>query len=57
MGKIFKVEFSLSMQPDIKKVGDAPEEIALALEYVAKSIREGYTSGHTPSWDLSVKEE
>jgi hypothetical protein len=34
-----------------------PEEVAIQLENVARMIREGYTTGHYPAWDLTIKEQ
>lgn len=32
-----------------------PEEIAVQLENIAQRLREGFTSGFNPSWDLEIK--
>lgn len=34
-----------------------PEEVAMVLEYVAEQVREGFTSGAYPYWDLTIKNQ
>lgn len=50
------IQFTMSSEPDIKKKEEAVEETALLLEQIAKQVREGYTSGHYPAWDLTITE-
>ena len=41
---------SLTLTVDID---GTPDDLADAMEHIAKLIREGYTSGYEPRWDLS----
>lgn len=55
--KIINLTFTMSAQPDMERISEASEEGALLLERIAQQIREGFTSGHSPSWDLTICEE
>ena len=42
--------YSIEITED--EMGNAPEEIALTLRYIAEQIEQGYFSGVCPSWAL-----
>ena len=42
---------------EVNEETSTAEEMATALERIAELIREGYTSGHEPSWELEGEEE
>lgn len=55
--KTINLTFTMSAQPDLERISEAGEEAALLLEQIAQQMREGFTSGYHPSWDLSISEE
>lgn len=52
---MIEISITIDAQPDIENIEGAPEEAAMLCEQVAKQIRQGFTSGYYPTWDLKIK--
>lgn len=48
------ITLNIYAEPDVQTVEEATREASYLCEQVAKQIREGFTSGAYPAWDLTI---